>query len=139
MAFFETPPVPNASRRPNESSGAHPSVHYLREDSSLFGPEPLHQLLRNSHDIFCILQTNKVGENKSTDYTADYGYNIVDVDPSTLNLVHISKAYRYIKFLQSSYNLIEYLNVSFNLKIWILSQNVPARLHPGVAKLRRQQ
>jgi hypothetical protein len=96
MAIFETQfPVTDGSQRPNKAS-THSKVRRIREDSSLFGPAPLHNLLSNSHDVFCILQTHKIGENKSTDYSADFGYNIVEADPSTLTLVHVSKAYRYI-------------------------------------------
>lgn len=95
MAFFGTKfAVLDASQRTNKPSN-HSNVRHVREDSSLFGTEPLHHLLSNSHDVFCILQSHKIGENKSTDYSADYGYNIVDADPSTLTLVHISKAFRY--------------------------------------------
>jgi hypothetical protein len=93
LACFQTNvPYPEANQKNNASKEAR--VFCVRDDSNLFGPQPLQQLLSNSHAVFSMLQNYKVGENKNTDYSLDLGYKILDADPSNLNLVHISKAYR---------------------------------------------
>jgi len=94
MACFKTL-LPRLDREAKSLLPGQPGqVSCIREDSVLFGPEALQKLLHDTHGVFKLLQTHKLGQNKNTDTSVDYAYGILEADPSALNLVHVSRAYR---------------------------------------------
>ncbi|XP_059475631.1 nuclear pore complex protein Nup85 isoform X2 [Neocloeon triangulifer] len=83
---------PGSSPAPFSEGGE--KVTLVREDSALFEQPAVRTLLNNSHAVFSILQSYDLHENHTADTTFDHGYQIFDVDPSELSLVHASRAYR---------------------------------------------
>ncbi|XP_065342016.1 nuclear pore complex protein Nup85 [Cloeon dipterum] len=87
-------PRPDDDTRSSSALPGSDRVTYIREDSIFFNHQAARTLLNNSYVVFSILQKHKLAKNRNADTNFDPGYEIFDVDPADLSLVHVSRAYR---------------------------------------------